>query len=164
MPIVFEPLPVEHELSLACAALVASEDQRGGLIAHAHRIRRDDEVSDSVLSDAYVTLLGHHGLGTSWAPVPLDDLWHVLSVLVARDLAYKVEIMDRDRAREVVRRWLGGFPRPYRAYTNGELLQAHAKPESSCAGWCPVVGATFDTGAIVIGGDVIGMLWAADED
>jgi hypothetical protein len=158
----FQSLPPEHELSVASAALVALEDWR--LVVHAHEFMMDDDTGDDSLIVAYVTSLGYHAPSIRWPAVPMTDLPHALSVLVWKEQAHGSEVVRESVAREAVTRWLAGFPQPYRAYANGDLLLGHAKPEPT-GGWSdPIIGATFDTGAIVIGEDFIGMLWATDED
>jgi hypothetical protein len=164
MSVEFQPLPPEHELAAAGSALVALKGQKGRLIVHTHIFTRGSDVRDDTLADAYVTFLGHHELGMAWPAVPVAELCHALSVLVWKEQAYDCEVVDETTARDAVTRWLAAFPRPLRAYTNGDVLLDHASPRPTGGGYNPVIGATFDTGAIVIGGDIIGMLWAADED
>ncbi len=83
-----------------------------------------------------------------------------LSRLVWKDQAYQDERVTEGAAREAVARWLAAFPRPWRAYSNSPAMLGDGTVGSEAA----IMRATFDTGAIVIGSDVLGMLWAADED
>jgi hypothetical protein len=142
-----QPLPPEHRLNMTTAALAALEDWR--LVVRAHRFVSDGGEPDDALR---------------WPTVPPAELQHALSVLVWKEQAYEQEVMERRAAEEAVELWLAAFPQPFRAYTNGDVLLGHAKPEPTGGGSDPIMGATFDTGAIVIGGDIIGMLWATDED
>jgi hypothetical protein len=137
-------------------------DEEERLIVHAHHFVLDGEVSDDALADAYVTFLGHHELGMPWPTVPVADLLPALSALVWKEQTYGAEIVNETVAREATARWLSCFPPHCRAYTNGDVLLDHAKPFPSGGGCNTIIGAAFDTGAIVIAGDVIGMLWAVD--
>jgi hypothetical protein len=158
----FELLPEDHELTVASVALAALGGDR--LIIRAHRLVVDDAPDDDALADMYATFLGYCALGMPWVRVPSDELVHLLSPLVSKEMAYGQGVVDETASREAVGRWLACFPRSSRAYTNGELLFEHARSGSHGAGWNPIIGATFDTGAIVLASDVVGMVWGADED
>jgi hypothetical protein len=162
MAIDFRPLPPEDALIAAGAAMVALGESR--LLVHAHRFGAEGSARDEALAAAYTAFLGFETLRAPWPAVAPADLLPALAALVSRPVAYPHAVVDVTVARDAVARWLAGFPPPFRACTNGDVLLDHARPQPSGGWYNPVIGTTFDTGAIVIASGVVGMLWAAGED
>jgi hypothetical protein len=158
----FRPLPPEHPLIAAGAALAALGE--GRLIVHAHHVGPFGDAPDPAVATAYTGFLGFETQGMPWLSVPTADLGPALVQLVWLETAYRTPVVEEAVAREAVTRWLAGFPEPYRASTNGELLLDHLRPHPRGGWFVPVIGATFDLGAILIAAGAVGMLWAVDED
>jgi hypothetical protein len=80
---------------------------------------------------------------------------HVLN----KDLAYQVEVIPSDEARELVSQFFELCCTPdWRFFSNGDFA---LKASSS---WTPATESTFDTGVLIVAGDRSGCLWVEDED
>lgn len=166
MCIQFDLLSGDHGLVQASEALKFIG--QGRLVARADRyaisLTSVAFSSESDIADAYAQHLGYQPLGMPWSRVPQENLRFLLSVLVSKDMAYDVEVANFCAAELAVSRWIAAFLPKFSALTNGDLLFEHAKDDSAGAAFNPIVGATFETGVVIVGAGEVGILWAMDED
>ena len=90
----------------------------------------------------------------------------LLEMILNQDMAYDLEIMPADRARELADWFLSQFRgQEISFFTNGTFHEKRgSKLTWSGASWESVTKATFDTGVLILGPQCSGCLWVEDED
>src|SRR5262245_60771909 len=102
MAVEFHPLPPEHPLAAAGAAILALGESR--LLVHAHRLGAAGDVQDEVVAEAYAAFIGFETRGNPWPAVPATDLLPALSALVSRQVASQNPVVEETVARDAVAR------------------------------------------------------------
>jgi hypothetical protein len=138
-----------------------------GVVHCEFRNRRDVSDSDDprVVADAFVHSLGFRPLGKDWRALPRGNATDVLERILSQDLAYGGQTMTETAAKELSLEFTNFFPGDEPFYTNGVFPPREEYEDGGWAGsWDPITKATFDTGVIAIGSDLVGLLWIEDED
>lgn len=97
-------------------------------------------------------------LGDKWKEVTETDARHILTRIIAFDLAYGLPDIDKPLADTIRDSFLALFDQHSRYFTNGTF------DSKGLTGWTPLSDATFDSGVVVMDSASIGLLWVEDED
>jgi len=114
-------------------------------------------VNETEIIDDYVATLGFSTLRGKWIAIDRTVAQSLLTVVLHKDLAYKMEAMTLDFASTAAKCFIDIFSKEARFFTNGTWL-------NDTAGWTPITNATFDAGVVAFDELQIGVLWVEDED
>jgi hypothetical protein len=96
--------------------------------------------------------------------VSLEEAVAVLTSLMHKDMAYGVELVPIEQARELARSFINHFPADTtRYFTNGTYGKPSANKNFG-ASWTPATDATFDSGVLVLSSALTACVWCMDED
>ena len=103
---------------------------------------------------------GLEPLGRAWLEVDAERARQILIALLHKDLAYKGEVMTKNRAEWLAGEFVGSFGKDdVRFATNTADM-----PDTFPFAWEPATEFTFDAGVAVMGKAGAGVFWVADED
>jgi hypothetical protein len=116
-----------------------------------------DEPTAAAVADALAVEAGYHAIGT-WSPVPRGAAEEFLAWLLGHDMAYRSELMAKEQASALARRFLDRFGATPYCLCNRTWLGPGAYASA------PIAPSTFDGGIVAVGAGAAGILWFEDED
>ncbi|MDB5311968.1 MAG: hypothetical protein JWO38_6170 [Gemmataceae bacterium] len=114
---------------------------------------------DPAVLDRFAALVGLFSIGDQWREITREAAESLATVVLARDLAYSVQLMPDAEARELAKRFAREFAPDARFFTNTEYTAG-----ASSWGWMPLTESTFDAGVLGVDVSTIGVLVVQDED
>ena len=115
--------------------------------------------------DALARAKGFQALGEKWRELTREEAHRAIGAVLHRDMAYDAEIMTSEKAASLAEEFLARFSPPAWFFTNGAFPSAEEQLTTGWRGsWDPITKATFDTGAVAVSDDAVGLLWVEDED
>lgn len=112
-------------------------------------------------------LAEHAGLATT------PDTLHEITATTARrlcvrilthDLAYTSDLVAPAIAERLIEAYFSAFPTLRHRYFTNTSADPSSPDRSWLDSWCPFTKATFDTGVLIVGPALCGVLWVEDED
>ena len=89
--------------------------------------------------------------------------WLAVRILT-HDLAYKCDLLPPAIAERLVETYLAAFASPGHRYFTNTQGDPSSADRFWCESWAPATQATFDTGVLILGPTMAGVLWVEDED
>ena len=109
-------------------------------------------------ADRYVRSLGFAGLGLQWQDLGKVQAIDLLTKMLHRSLAYKVEMMPLKTAKHVSERFISQFnPRNSIYLSNGDIAE-------NSASWNSITKSTMEMALVVMDEKTIGIVCVEDED
>jgi hypothetical protein len=159
-------------------AILSQRGPTRRMLIDVKRLVSTESLADStqipLVIDAFVSQLGCERIVPAWTKISHSQAVHLLARILARHLAYGINLIPPDQARMLAGKFLALFPLARQCFTNGVPYELSAGMDNPLPfkeysglftaleeedGWV-----VFDTGVVVISGDRIGILWIADSE
>lgn len=109
--------------------------------------------------DCFVKGLGLSPIESEWREVSRDQATLLAAAILAKDLAYGVQIISTDEAQEFGRHFISAFGNEAHFFTNTDYAIG-----ATSWSWMPLTNSTFDAGVLGVDEQRIGVLVVQDED
>ena len=120
--------------------------------------RNNDNGQSFEAVDKYVTSLGFKPIGKAWKLLDKESLLDLLAKMCHKSMAYSVEMMSMEAARQIAEAFVAQFnPTNALYFANGSISEGSA-------GWTSITKSTMEMAIVVMDSDKTGIICCEDED